>query len=123
MSRLLEPIALSRRKDDYLTSVDNEGWVTVDPKNDKHKYQIRGDHKVPHSVLVTQTSSNKRLQAPVIETEEMPVAHERENPDIIELLRKFTNRPTAESSGPSLRFMKRSTNEVVETFPKQYSMD
>ena len=72
---------------------------------------------------MTQTSGNKRLQAPVIETEEMPVAHERENPDIIELLRKFTNRPTAESSGPSLRFMRRSTNEVVETFPKQYSMD
>ena len=53
MSRLLEPIALSRCKDDYLACVDHEGWVTVDPKNETQKYQIRGEHKVHTQVIAT----------------------------------------------------------------------
>mmetsp|Transcript_17951 Transcript_17951/g.24104 ORF Transcript_17951/g.24104 Transcript_17951/m.24104 type:complete len:175 (-) Transcript_17951:555-1079(-) len=53
----------------------------------------------------------------------MPVAHERESPNVLELLRKFTNKASTESSGPSLRQMKRTTGEVIEAFPKQLSMD
>ena len=38
MSRVLEPIALKRPTEDYLAGVENEGWVTVDPKNHKKRY-------------------------------------------------------------------------------------
>jgi len=46
MSRLLDPIALSRRKEDYLTRIDNGGWVTLDTRSETHKYQIRVEHRV-----------------------------------------------------------------------------
>ena len=55
--------------------------------------------------------------------EDLPVGYERENSDILELLRKFSNRATAESSGPTLRQLKRAEGEVIERFPKQYSLE
>ena len=53
----------------------------------------------------------------------MPVSHEKENLDILEILRRHTNRSTGQSSGASLRKLKTSNGDMMETFPVQKSWD
>ena len=47
VSRLLEPIALRRQREDYLQAIESKGWVTVDPNSHKDKvlrYQLNSEH-------------------------------------------------------------------------------
>ena len=46
MSRVLEPIALKRNKIDYLNGVENESWVTVNPKSQTGRYQLKDEYRV-----------------------------------------------------------------------------
>ena len=119
MSRLLEPIAVQRLKIDYLEKVEGTGWVTVDPRLGQQgqvSYSLHENHKVP-SLEVTQKKAEAK------EPEEMPTSYEVENPDVLMLLLKHSNRVTSQSSGPCLRLVKPHNGEVSEKFPLQKSWD
>jgi DNA-directed RNA polymerase subunit H (RpoH/RPB5) len=62
-------------------------------------------------------------QKPGLIEEEMPTAYEKEDPELLELLRKHSNRPKGQTSGPCLRSVKAVNGEVVEVFPVQKSWD
>ena len=53
----------------------------------------------------------------------MPTGYEEEDLDLLEVLRKHSNRPKVQSSGPCLRSIKAINGEIVETFPVQKSWD
>ena len=102
---MLEPITLKRRKVDYLAAIETEGWVTVNPRSHAQRYQLKDEYRAAgyNSTTIIKAGVVQTAAIPANEAEPLPVGHERENPDVLELLRKFSNRPTAESSGPSLR--------------------
>ena len=51
MSRVLEPIALKRSKIDYLNGVENESWVTVNPKSQTGRYQLKDEYRVAEATF------------------------------------------------------------------------
>ena len=51
------------------------------------------------------------------------MSHEKENLDILEILRRHSNRSTGQTSGANLRKLKTSNGEIIETFPTQKSWD
>ena len=53
----------------------------------------------------------------------MPAAFEKEDLELLKLLRKHSNRPKGQTSGPCLRSVKAVSGEVVEVFPAQKSWD
>lgn len=55
--------------------------------------------------------------------EEMPLAHEKEDLDILEIMRRHTNRSTGKSTGPVLRSLNPKNGQIVETFPNQISWE
>ena len=123
MSKLLEPIAVSRPKDDYLSQVNREDWVTVDPNggrtdHDQLKYTLNESYRAPEPKPISNTNSSLGMLQ-----EEMPADYERENLDIIEILRRHNNRSTGQSSGPCLRSLQLSNGEIAETFPLEKSVE
>ena len=62
-------------------------------------------------------------QKPGLIEEAMPTAFEKEDLELLKLLRKHSNRPKGQTSGPCLRSVKAVSGEVVEVFPAQKSWD
>lgn len=98
MSKLLQPIAVQRQKIDYLERVDGDTWFTVDTQYGKQnqgngdvRYTLNQRHIAPQQPRQALVAANGL----VFQNEEMPVQYERENLDILELLRNHTNRSTS----------------------------
>ena len=107
MSRLLEPIAPHRHAEtNYLEKVPSKSWVSVDPRSlntDHLRYTVSDSHRV--------YGRGQRRNANATDYEgHVPEGHERENLDLLEMMRNHTNGRTTKSSGHVLRSHNRKIN-------------